>query len=238
MLNRTRSRLTYANVMATIALFVALGGTGYAAAKINGKQIKKGTIAGEKLKRNTLGGGQVNESKLGKVPRAARADSATSADTAASAAAATTAANASNLGGVAASDYRRYSDAIPSGTNVRGAWGLFGENLAMGQVTAVTVQFPVPAPVGLADADVNFAPSASAQDDDPACLGSVGNPTAPRGRVCIYIGDNTATNVGGSLRANATSSPVADASFGFAVAGQAAIAGGLSVQGSWAYTAP
>ena len=29
-----RSRLTYANVMATIAVFVALGGTSYAAIKI------------------------------------------------------------------------------------------------------------------------------------------------------------------------------------------------------------
>ncbi len=39
-----RSRLTYANVMATLALFVALGGTSYAAAKIGSAQIKDNSI--------------------------------------------------------------------------------------------------------------------------------------------------------------------------------------------------
>ena len=41
--------------VALVALFVALGGTGYAAVKINGKNIKKGTISGKKLKNRTLG---------------------------------------------------------------------------------------------------------------------------------------------------------------------------------------
>lgn len=70
------------NAVALLALFVALGGTGYAAVTINGNAIKNGTIAGKKLKKNTLGGRQVKESKLGKVPSAARADSAGTADTA------------------------------------------------------------------------------------------------------------------------------------------------------------
>ena len=41
--------------VALIALFIALGGTGYAAVKINGKNIKNGTISGKKLKNRTLG---------------------------------------------------------------------------------------------------------------------------------------------------------------------------------------
>lgn len=64
------------NAVAMTALFVALGGTGYAASAIDGGQIKNATITGKKLKKNTLGGREVRESKLGKVPRAARADSA------------------------------------------------------------------------------------------------------------------------------------------------------------------
>jgi hypothetical protein len=51
------------NAIALLALFVALGGTGYAAATINGKLIKNGTIGGKKLKKDTLGGRQVKESK-------------------------------------------------------------------------------------------------------------------------------------------------------------------------------
>ena len=41
--------------VALVALFIALGGTGYAAVKINGKNIKNGTVTGKKLKNRTLG---------------------------------------------------------------------------------------------------------------------------------------------------------------------------------------
>src|ERR687886_735489 len=83
MLAGLRDRLTYANVMATIAVFIALGGSGYAATKINGKNIKNKSISGKKLKnrtitrgkvkKNTLTGAEINESSLGQVPDAAHA---------------------------------------------------------------------------------------------------------------------------------------------------------------------
>jgi hypothetical protein len=57
-------------VVALAALFVALGGSGYAAVQINGKTIKNRSIAGKKLKNNTLTGRQIRESRLGTVPRA------------------------------------------------------------------------------------------------------------------------------------------------------------------------
>jgi hypothetical protein len=108
----SRHRSTASLAIACLALFVAIGGVGYAAATINGKSIVNKSIAGKKLKNktvtagkvktNTLGGGQINESKLGKVPNAASADSAGSAQNAASA---QNAQNASQLGGAAASDY-------------------------------------------------------------------------------------------------------------------------------------
>jgi hypothetical protein len=56
--------------VALLALFVALGGSGYAAVTLNGKNIKNGTIAGKKLKRNTVTGRQVRESTLATVPSA------------------------------------------------------------------------------------------------------------------------------------------------------------------------
>jgi hypothetical protein len=52
--DRVRSKLTYANVMATIAMFIALGGSVYAATQINGSQIQNHTIAAKKLKRNAV----------------------------------------------------------------------------------------------------------------------------------------------------------------------------------------
>lgn len=81
-------------VISIVALFVALGGTSYAAVKLNGKNIKKGTVAGKALKKNTLTGTQIKESKLAKVPKAAFADAAANADNAGSAG------NAQTVGGL------------------------------------------------------------------------------------------------------------------------------------------
>jgi hypothetical protein len=108
--SRLARKLTYANVMATVAVFLALGGVGYAASKINGKQILKHSIPAGKLKQRTLGSNQVkkdgltgtviDESTLSIVPQAQSAASATtatsakSAETATSAESATKAANA------------------------------------------------------------------------------------------------------------------------------------------------
>jgi len=68
-----RDKLSYANVMSTIAVFVAFGGSSYAVVSISGSQIKNRSIPAKKLKRNSLGSGQIKERKLGTVPRASNA---------------------------------------------------------------------------------------------------------------------------------------------------------------------
>lgn len=73
-LHKLWRRLTYANVMSTVAIFIALGGSSYAALRINGSAIRNHSIAGKKLRHNTLTGRQIRESRLGRVPRAHRAD--------------------------------------------------------------------------------------------------------------------------------------------------------------------
>ena len=80
MLKRAVSKLSYANVVGTLALFVALGGTTFAATQLHGSQIKPGTVTGKQirsgsvpgadLRRNSVTGKQVMEAKLGTVPRA------------------------------------------------------------------------------------------------------------------------------------------------------------------------
>jgi hypothetical protein len=74
MLTSLYRRLNYANVVATLALFVALGGSSYAVTKISGSQLKNRSVAGKKLKRNTLGTRQIKESRLRTVPRAGNAN--------------------------------------------------------------------------------------------------------------------------------------------------------------------
>jgi hypothetical protein len=67
------TRPSPAMVVAVLALFVALGGSGYAAVQLNGKNIKNRSIVGQKLKRNTLTGREIRESRLGTVPSARNA---------------------------------------------------------------------------------------------------------------------------------------------------------------------
>jgi hypothetical protein len=69
-MNRIRPQLTYANVVATLALFIALGGSSYAALTITGKDVRNRSLTYKDLKRNTLGGTRIKESRLDTVPRA------------------------------------------------------------------------------------------------------------------------------------------------------------------------
>jgi hypothetical protein len=69
-----RRHLSYANVMATVAVFIALGGSSYAALTITGADVRNGSLTNRDLKKNTLDGRRIRESRLGKVPRARNAD--------------------------------------------------------------------------------------------------------------------------------------------------------------------
>jgi hypothetical protein len=108
-MNRLRSKLTYANVVATLALFLVLAGGSAFAAKhmlaknsvgtkqiennaITGAKIKNGAITGAKIAAGSIGGSSIDRGSLGTVPsatHAATADQATAATTATSAATAT-----------------------------------------------------------------------------------------------------------------------------------------------------
>ncbi|HVW46632.1 MAG TPA: hypothetical protein VHA76_06245 [Solirubrobacterales bacterium] len=110
---RLRRHLSFSNVVACLALFAALGGSAYAAGKINGnkivrhsigagklknrtitgRQIKDETITARQIKKGSLDAGVINLSTLPPVQSAQTATSATSAKTATKA---TTAGSATN----------------------------------------------------------------------------------------------------------------------------------------------
>lgn len=74
MLKALLDRLTYANVVATLALVVAVGtGGAYAASKIDGAAIRKHSLTGKQIKANSIGGKQIKERSLSPVPRARNA---------------------------------------------------------------------------------------------------------------------------------------------------------------------
>jgi hypothetical protein len=91
-------------VVALIALFVALGGSGYAAVQLNGKVLKNGSVAGKKIKKNSVTGKQVKESTLRTVPSARLVGGKNASDFLA---AGGTAANARQLGGLSATSFVR-----------------------------------------------------------------------------------------------------------------------------------
>ena len=60
-MRRVRQHLSYSNVMATIAVFVAIGGGAYAASKIGADDIKRNAVRSKHIKN-----GQVKKRDLGK----------------------------------------------------------------------------------------------------------------------------------------------------------------------------
>ena len=52
--------------MATVAVFIALGGSSYAALTITGADVRNGSLTKRDLRKNTLDGSRIKESRLGK----------------------------------------------------------------------------------------------------------------------------------------------------------------------------
>lgn len=88
-MHRIREGLSYANVMSTIAVVLALGGatavaaTNLAKNSVGTKQLKPNAVNGAKVRDGSLTGTDVDAASLGQVPSARAANSATSAQRAA-----------------------------------------------------------------------------------------------------------------------------------------------------------
>jgi cytoskeletal protein RodZ len=93
---------------------------------IPGSKIKPRSIAGNRLKANTVTGKEINESKLGKVPSAAKADSATTATSATHATTATNATNAARATSAATADNATNATSAVNAANAADAETLDG----------------------------------------------------------------------------------------------------------------
>lgn len=105
-MKRLRGKLTYANVISTLCLFLLVsGGTALAATQlgkntVGSKQLKKNAVTGSKIKNGAVTGSKINLSSLGAVPVATSAGHASTADSATNAGHASTADNASATDGI------------------------------------------------------------------------------------------------------------------------------------------
>lgn len=209
-----------ATLIACVALFVALGGTGYAAFSlpknsVGSKQLKNNAVTTGKLKNGAVTAGKINASGL-TVPTALHANSATNATNAITATNAATAATVTGQGTLASGK-----------TEIGIVGGVFQNGPTVSSPLAVTVTFPVLAPMALTDSSIEVAPTAS-------CTGSTANPAAAAGFVCIYPDIMiAASGISGDTGVNG------DKKLGFELDWVATSANQeSSVRAEWAYTAP
>jgi hypothetical protein len=156
-----RGRLTYANVMSSIAVFLVLaGGSAFAASQlgknsVGTQQLKNDAVTTAKIKNGSVTGAKVNASSLGVVPNAthaASADTATAAGTATSADHAATAGTADRAATAGTADR-----AATAGTADRAATAGTADQAtnATNAVDAQTAQSVAPGAPGVALAAVN-----------------------------------------------------------------------------------
>jgi hypothetical protein len=185
-------------VISLIALFVALGGTVYAASQISGKQIEKNSLPGNRVKSDTLTGKQVKESSLGTVPSATKANTATtatSATSATSASTATTAANANALGGLPSSAFEPKS-----------RWAIVDATKPTGEATIVAQSggITLSADIGTftyldfgsdqSNTHIQVSYGRLTSGEDPLSSGVCGF-GGPGGTICIPAGTNTPNHI-------------------------------------------
>ena len=141
---------------------------------------------------------------------------------------------------------------IPSGITVTGAFGI-GSNVTVTPI--LTSNDPPPDTLATptrttcsrscscparrrptwATATVNFGPGPSAADADAACTGSAAAPSAPAGKVCLYL----AGAAGADTVVDGQAIPgLAGSRLGFVVHAVSATTSVTGLFGTWAYTAP
>lgn len=226
-MKQIRKRLTYANVMSSIAVFLVLGGaTAFAASQlgknsVGSKQLKKNAVTAAKIK-----GKAVTTSKI--------ADKAVTGAKVADGSLTGTDINAASLGTVpnanraASSDSASGLTTLPSGKSQSGFYAAGGGESGGGYIAqGITFQQPLAAPIPEGNVEWLREGEVSA-----ACPG-VGK-AAPN-HLCLY--DNEESNVElCCIYDFAFNDPAADRN-GF-IAYWEPTAGGSYVSGEWTVTAP
>jgi hypothetical protein len=205
-------------LVAVVALFVALGGTGYAALRLSknsvgSKQLKKNAVTTSKIKNGAVTAGKIKNGAVtaGKInTRGLTVPNATTATNA------TTAATANGQGTLASGK-----------TEIGIIGGVLQNGPTVSSPMAIAITFPLLAPVALSGSNIQVAPTAN-------CTGSKTNPTAAAGFVCIYPDVTVAaTGIAGDTGVNG------DKQLGFELDWVATAANQQSsVRAEWAYTAP
>jgi hypothetical protein len=229
-LTRLRSKLTYANVMATIAVFLVLTGIGFAVANlpkrsVGARQLKNGAVHTKKIHKNAVNASKI---KTGAVGRSEIASGAVAT---------------SEISNQAVTRNKIANSAIPllgtlrTGQTLRGAFNVGGGPAAAGNEAhqGYSFQFPLNnTPTGGAAnvIDASVASPAFTSSCGGLSGGNNQTPLAAAGQLCIYI----------TGKSNLTATPVElenTSPLGFGLVANSGAAGTeYLATGFWAVTAP
>jgi hypothetical protein len=244
-----RPRLTYANVVATIALFAALGGVSYAATTLPKNSVGTDQIQAEAVRTGKLAEDAVTVSRLsqgvreritaaGTTPtatstptptpeRVKHAETADTATTAGTAASADTAKDAEALGGQPASHYLTADSVLQSGQTEAGDYIAAAAN---SQAGTVLVQFWPHLPESLQEGHIKVIPEGGGPTTECPGAGQ-----AAASYMCVYQSFNEGmtfesfiSTMPGSIYAGPLSG---------VMTWRSNQSNGL-LRGTWAYTAP
>jgi hypothetical protein len=221
------SRWRYSNVMSTIAVFIALGGASYAATQlpknsVGTKQIKNGQVKHADIGKNAVTSTDVKNGSLlsadfkaGQlVAGAAGPQGLKGAD------------GAQGPKGVAGSPGRSALTPLGADETVRGVVGLDAEAPAATGDYRATASYPIP---------LSAVPAAFIVGDTPGsevCTGTLTDPTAPAGTLCIYPAQAFNPDLGTNHHAVFTTA----GKYGFRVSWSVSGSGDTYFYGSYAVT--
>jgi hypothetical protein len=184
--------LSYANVMSTLAVLLALGGTAVAAATITGRDVVDSSLTGADVRNRSLTGADVRDRSLravdfarGQLPGGAAGPAGPRGPQGpAGAPGPAGPQGATGLRGPAGT----LTGELPSGVTLRGVWGL-----AVPSTAGIPVQTPIS--FGLRVSlltDIHYVTAPTAE-----CAGTVTEPEAAPGHLCVY--ERSSTNVTNEL---------------------------------------
>lgn len=215
-MKQIRKRLTYANVMSTIAVFLLLGGaTAFAAThlpknSVGPKQIRKNAVNSAKVKNHSL---RAVDFKKGQLPQGPQGPQGEKGDTGPQG---------------PKGEPGPLLETLPSGMTERGTYASAGTRESGGSKFSpgTEISFPIPLPSEPAIHQIAVSGASTAE-----CPGEVEEPEAAPGNLCLYEGRNDGFPIEPEI-------DVAEGRLGVTLFVSPPEGGNYEYYGSWAATAP
>jgi hypothetical protein len=189
MLSRLRARLSFANLVSLIALFVALGGTSYglATGSIGSREIENNSVRSKDIRANEVRSGDVRnfsllerDFKTGELPAGPRGATGATGPQGAT-------------GPTGATGAAFPTGNLPSGRTMKGVYSLGGRGIDRG---VAHISFPVQLAAAPSVAMTRLDPLEPGNPSTALCPGSATNPLAAPGFLCIYEANRFGTGSG------------------------------------------